>query len=292
MRLVLVSGRSGSGKSTALHALEDLGFTCIDNLPVALLPSLFGELDAVRGQLEPNLQVAVGIDARSLFGKLDQIPEILQKLRSSGVEFDVIYLDAQTPTLLKRFSETRRNHPLSSSLVDLREALALEKSLLEPIASVATRRIDTTDKNLHQLREQIKVQVAPDTAGELSVLFESFGFKHGVPLEADFVFDVRCLPNPFWIPELRPFSGNDYSVVEYLEEQPEVEELLTDIRTFLDRWIPRFAASNRSYLTVAIGCTGGQHRSVYISNRLHEHFSEGRYPAMVRHRELGHVNQP
>lgn len=292
MRLVVVSGRSGSGKSTALHALEDLGFTCIDNLPAALLPSLFSELDAARSQLDPNLRVAVGIDARSLLGKLDQIPEILQKLRSSGAEFDVIYLDAQTPTLLKRFSETRRKHPLSSGLVDLREALTLEKSLLEPIASVATRRIDTTDKNLHQLREQIKVQVAPDTENELSILFESFGYKHGVPLEADFVFDVRCLPNPFWIPELRPLSGSDYSVIEYLQEQPEVAEILADIRTFLERWIPRFAASNRSYLTVAIGCTGGQHRSVYISNCLYEHFAGGEYPAMVRHRELGQIDQP
>lgn len=292
MRLVVVSGRSGSGKSTALHALEDLGFTCIDNLPAALLPSLFSELDAARGQLDPNLRVAVGIDARSLLGKLDQIPEILQKLRSSGVEFDVIYLDAQTPTLLKRFSETRRKHPLSSGLIDLREALTLEKSLLEPIASVATRRIDTTDKNLHQLREQIKVQVAPDTLNELSILFVSFGYKHGVPLEADFVFDVRCLPNPFWIPELRPLSGNDYSVIEYLQEQPDVAELLADTRTFLDRWIPRFAASNRSYLTIAIGCTGGQHRSVYISNCLHEHFADGEYPVMVRHRELGQIDQP
>jgi len=204
MRLVVISGRSGSGKSTALHVLEDLGFTCIDNLPARLLPSLFDELKAGDNQIS---QIAVGIDARNLLGKLDPLPKILEELEKTGVHCEVIFLDARTSVLLRRYSETRRRHPLSSRDVDLNQALAMEKELLDPIAIIASRQIDTTNLTLHQLRDVIKKHVAPDNLGVMAILFTSFGFKHGVPLDADFVFDVRSLPNPYWKPELRQFTG-------------------------------------------------------------------------------------
>ncbi len=283
MRLVIISGRSGSGKSTALHVLEDLGFTCIDNLPASLLPALFTEL---RKGEDGSLRIAVGIDARNLMGRLDPLPEILDTLRNSGVSCEVIFLDARTPVLLRRYSETRRRHPLSSDDLDLHQALALEKQLLDPIASIASRQIDTSNMTLHQLRDLVKKQIVPASEGEMSLLFESFGYKHGVPLDADFVFDVRCLPNPHWIPELRPYTGNDRAVVDFLESQAEVVAMLADMREFLGRWLERFAATNRSYLTVAVGCTGGQHRSVYVCNRLHEGFRADYPNVQIRHREL------
>lgn len=288
MRLVVISGRSGSGKSTALHVLEDMGFTCIDNLPANLLPGLFDELHTQGG----SANIAVGIDARNLVGKLDRLPDILQSLRDSGVECEVIFLDALTSILLRRYSETRRRHPLSSDKVDLRQALAMERELLDPILSIASRQIDTSGLTLHQLRDLIKKQIAPDSHGDMSILFTSFGFKHGVPLDADFVFDVRSLPNPYWKPELRPFTGNDEAVICFLESQTEVAAMFADLTGFLTRWLPQFAASNRSYLTVAIGCTGGQHRSVYICNRLWEHFSAKYHAVQVRHRELDGPHQP
>lgn len=283
-RLVVISGRSGSGKSTALHVLEDLGFTCIDNLPASLLPALFSEIN--RANNDPITQVAVGIDARNLLGRLDPFPEILEQLRASGVNCEVIFLDARTPVLIRRYSETRRRHPLSSQQVDLRQALAMEKDLLDPIAVIASRQIDTSNMTLHQLRDLIKKQIVPDSHGDMAILFTSFGFKHGVPMDADFVFDVRSLPNPYWKPELRHQVGSDTDVIQFLESQPEVAAMLADIIGFLSRWLPRFAATNRSYLTIAIGCTGGQHRSVYICNRLWEHFGEGFANVQVRHREL------
>ena len=282
MRLVVISGRSGSGKSTALHVLEDLGFTCIDNLPANLLPALFEEM-----QDDPaGTRVAVGIDARNLVGKLDHLPDILRKLRDTGVQCEVVFLDAQTPILLRRYSETRRRHPLSSEKVDLRQALAMELELLDPILSIASRQIDTSGLTLHQLRDLIKKQIVPDSQGEMAILFTSFGFKHGVPLDADFVFDVRCLPNPYWITELRAFTGNDEQVIAFLESQTEVAAMFADLTGFLTRWLRHFAATNRSYLTIAIGCTGGQHRSVYICNRLSEHFGGQYHNVQIRHREL------
>ncbi len=282
MRLVVISGRSGSGKSTALHVLEDMGFTCIDNLPANLLPGLFDELHTEGG----SANIAVGIDARNLVGKLDRLPDILHNLRDSGVECEVIFLDAQTSILLRRYSETRRRHPLSSDKVDLRQALAMERELLDPILAIASRQIDTSGLTLHQLRDLIKKQIAPDSHGDMALLFTSFGFKHGVPLDADFVFDVRSLPNPYWKPELRHFTGSDEPVIRFLESQTEVAAMFADLTGFLTRWLPQFAASNRSYLTVAIGCTGGQHRSVYICNRLWEYFSAKYHAVQVRHREL------
>lgn len=284
MRLVVISGRSGSGKSTALHILEDLGFTCIDNLPAGLLPALFSEL--ANASRHAPTQIAVGIDARNLMGKLEELPQILEDLRASGVRCDVVFLDARTPVLIRRYSETRRKHPLSSLNIDLRQALALERDILDPIAAIANRQIDTTNMTLHQLRDLVKKQIVPGSEGDMAILFHSFGFKHGVPLDADFVFDVRTLPNPYWKPELRPFTGLDPEVIAFLESQTEVAAMLADLIGFFSRWLPRMAASNRSYLTIAIGCTGGQHRSVYIAQRLHEHFSREYTNIQVQHREL------
>lgn len=284
MRLVVISGRSGSGKSTALHVLEDLGFTCIDNLPASLLPALFDELSAAAG--DKPVRIAVGIDARNLMGKLEPLAGILDNLRGAGVSCEVVFLDARTPVLIRRYSETRRRHPLSSSNIDLKKALALEWEVLDPIATIANRQIDTSNMTLHQLRDLIKKQIDPDTPDVMAIQFLSFGFKHGAPLDADFVFDVRCLPNPHWKTELRPLTGCDPPVVAFLESQTEVAAMLADLIGFITRWLPRFVASNRSYLTIAIGCTGGQHRSVYIANRLGEYFGN-QYPnVQVSHREL------
>lgn len=286
MRLVVVSGRSGSGKSTALNMLEDAGFTCIDNLPAGLLPGLFGQASPKDSESHWLNNIAVGIDARSLTGDLNRLPEILEKLKSSGVNYEVVYLDAITDVLIQRFSETRRKHPLSSHQIDIKEAIALETELLDPIASIANRRIDTSNMTLHQLRDLIKKQIVPETEGDMAVLFESFAFKRGVPIDADFVFDVRCLPNPYWKHELRPYSGKDQPVIDFLESESEVTEMVSDIIDYLTRWLPRFEANNRSYLTVAIGCTGGQHRSVYISTILGKHFNKDYTNTQIRHREL------
>lgn len=282
-RLVVVSGRSGSGKSTALHILEDLGFTAIDNLPAGMLAELFHHPDL---DTDAPTRIAVGIDARNVAGNLDRFPAILAQLRASGVHCEVIFLDAGPRTLLRRFSETRRRHPLSSDTVDLKRAIALENRILEPVLDVADRRIDTSNMTLHQLRDLITRQIAPDASGLTAVLFQSFAFKHGVPEDADFVFDVRCLPNPHWVPELRHLTGNDAPVIEFMESQTEVAAMLADLSGFLARWIPAFLASNRSYLTIAIGCTGGQHRSVYLCNRLAGQFRHLGIKLQARHREL------
>lgn len=282
-RLIVISGRSGSGKSTALHVLEDVGYTCIDNLPASMLVNLLEQIREHREQ--ETLKIAVGIDARNLLGKLEQLPDILDKLSHSGINCEVLFLDARTPNLIRRFSETRRRHPLSSPTVDLKEAIALERELLGPIASIASRHIDTSNMTLHQLRDLIKKQIAPEKGDAMAVVFQSFGFKRGVPSDADFVFDVRCLPNPYWKTELRPFNGGDQPVIEFLDSQTDVAAMLADLNGFLTRWIPRFLATNRSYLTIAIGCTGGQHRSVYIANQLAEQFRPQFNNIHVQHRE-------
>ena len=285
MRLVIISGRSGSGKSTALNVLEDVGFTCIDNLPAGLLPDLIRQTQNDPNSIWPD-KIAIGIDARNVVGRLRDQPAIIQQLKTDGIHCEVIFLDARSPVLIQRFSETRRKHPLSNASIELKEAIAIERELLEPLIDIANRKIDTSNLTLHQLRDIIKKHVVPDSQGELAVLFQSFGFKRGVPVDADFVFDVRCLPNPYWKPELRTYSGNDQPVIEFLETQPDVAHMLADINGFLSRWIPQFQASNRSYLTIAIGCTGGQHRSVYIANQLGLFFGSRLPNIQVRHREL------
>jgi len=290
MRLVVISGRSGSGKTSALNILEDVGFTCIDNLPVSLLPDLINKLRSEN--LRDDLKLAVGIDARNLVGDLSLIPEELELIKARGISVNVLFLQSRRSDLIRRYSETRRKHPLSSSTVSLKEAIDLEKDMLAPIAEIADRNIDTSGLSLHQLRDLIKSTVVPHDTEQMAILFESFGFKRGVPSDADFVFDVRCLPNPHWKLELRALTGNDPEVIEFLESQVDVASMLADIIGFLTRWIPKHQNNNRSYLTVAIGCTGGQHRSVYLANRLAEHFGETYPLVQVVHKQYPANNSP
>lgn len=284
MKLVVISGRSGSGKSTALQALEDIGFYCIDNLPALLLPDLIEQMS--QDPDHPD-KIAVSIDARNLSSNLTQFPEVLGKLRENHwAEYEVLFLDSSEDVLLKRYSSTRRKHPLSDKHQNLQQSIQAESKLLEPIALMADIRLDTTSLSLYELRDTIKLRVAQRKEQTLSVQFESFGFKHGVPLDVDFVFDVRALPNPHWIPELRQYTGKEQPVKEFLGNAPEVVEMIQSIQDFMERWLPRFADNNRSYITIGIGCTGGQHRSVYISEHLASHFSSLMDNVHVRHREL------
>ncbi len=283
MQLIIISGRSGSGKSTALHQLEDEGYYCIDNLPVSLLPALVAE--ARREEFAHFRGTAVCIDARNAWKYLADFGAVMDALPDT-VETEVLFLDAQESALIKRFSETRRKHPLTSDSMPLAEAIARERELLEPIATVASLVLDTSQMTIYELRDAIKQRLLGTASGSMSVLIQSFGFKRGVPADADLVFDVRMLPNPHWVKELRLKNGSDAEVRDFLEAQDITHELYTDIRDFLDTWLPRYRESNRSYMTVAIGCTGGQHRSVYLANRLFQHYRQ-QYPGVhVRHREL------
>ncbi len=283
MQLVIISGRSGSGKSTALHQLEDEGYYCIDNLPVSLLPALVKETS--RDDFSQFRGTAVCIDARNAWKDLASFNDIVDQLPAS-VHSEILYLDADDEALIKRFSETRRRHPLSSNTTPLAEAIDKERGLLGPISSDASLVLDTTQMTIYELRDAIKQRLLKNSTGSMSLLFQSFGFKRGVPADSDLVFDVRMLPNPHWVKSLRLKSGLDREVQEFLESQPLAEELYEDIRNYLDRWLPRYKDSNRSYMTVAIGCTGGQHRSVYLADRLHRHYRD-RFPNIhIRHREL------
>jgi UPF0042 nucleotide-binding protein len=284
MKLVVVSGVSGSGKSTALNVLEDLGFYCIDNLPVGLLPAFAEQMQSLHQDVVS--QIAVGIDVRNLPDELHRFPYILEQLKHKGFACSIAFLDADDPILLKRFSETRRKHPLSMDDTPLTEAIQIERRLLDPISSRADLYIDTSHTNIHQLKELIKLRIEGINAESMALLFESFGFKNGVPADADFVFDVRCLPNPHWEPELRDKTGLDREVISYLCQQNNVADMYESIKGFLDTWIPCFEADNRSYMTVAVGCTGGQHRSVYMANRLGEAFKVIRDNVTIRHRDL------
>ncbi len=262
MRLVVLSGLSGSGKSVALNALEDAGYYCIDNIPVALLQSF---VDETLPRQDPAFsRVALCADARNA-ADIPRLPLLVQQLRKAGIACEVIFLQASEDVLLSRFSETRRKHPLTTDTVSLVEALEQEARLLEPIGDIADLALDTSTMNVHQLVDLIGNRVASRVEGELSILLESFGFKHGLPADADFVFDVRCLPNPYWEPSLRSLTGRDAAVRQYLEERPLVRAMVDDIAAFLQRWIPRYKDTRRPYLTVAIGCTGGRHRSVYVA---------------------------
>jgi len=285
MRLVIISGRSGSGKSTALHVLEDLGYYCIDNIPGGLIPALIEEM-----QQHPSnhkRKVAISIDARNLPENLKRFPQIIQTIDQAGIDSSTVYLDADDQTILTRFSATRRKHPLSNESTSLEEAIYQESELLDAIAGVADLKIDTTHLNLHQLRDIVTQQIAQQNSMQLALLFESFGFKRGVPVDADLVFDVRCLPNPHWENQLKALSGKDQPVIDYFARHRIVTEMLADICQFLEKWLPRFEANNRSYMTVAIGCTGGQHRSVYIAEQLARRFKQPSSNVQVRHRDLG-----
>ncbi|HFQ14692.1 MAG TPA: RNase adapter RapZ [Gammaproteobacteria bacterium] len=284
MKLIIISGLSGSGKSIALNVLEDLQYYCIDNLPAAMLPALADQLQSSRHMTHEH--IAVGIDARNMPADLAGFPAILEDLRARRLEVQIFFLEADNPTLIKRFSETRRRHPLSNEEVPLDEAIIQERSLLEAIAVEADLRIDTSRTNVHQLRELIRSRVRDGNGVQLSLLFESFGFKQGIPVDADFVFDVRCIPNPHWQPDLRRLTGRDPAVAEFLEQHADAVRMFEDIRDFLQNWIPRFEADNRSYMTVAVGCTGGQHRSVYMVEKLADWFREQRPGILLRHREL------
>lgn len=284
MRLLIISGTSGAGKSIVLHALEDIGSYCIDNLPMALLPAFANEmLNARQNQYDT---VAVGIDARNLNNDFAAFPKLLGQLRDSDIHFEVIFVDANDDILIKRFSETRRRHPLTDNEVPLEEAILQERMMLRPVTSHADIQLDTSRTNVHQLRDLVQKRIGGRTHPTLSVLFESFGFKHGLPVEADFVFDVRCLPNPHWEPRLRAKTGRDVEVAHFLENHFEVNRMFEEIKNFLESWLPQFAADNRSYLTIALGCTGGQHRSVYFVERLSEYFRNKQQRVLTRHREL------
>jgi len=283
VRLAVVSGLSGSGKTVALRTLEDLGFYCIDNLPASLLRALAEHALGAGESRYPRL--AVGIDARTASSDSQELPRAFSELASLGLPPFLLFLDARDGALLKRFSETRRRHPLGSEGLSLSDAIARERTILKPIKQIADAEIDTSELNVYQLRRRI-LEAIGITAGGVSLMFESFAFKRGVPNEADFLFDARALPNPHWEPRLRPLSGRDAAVCEYFEARPEVGEFIDDVERFLKRWLPRFDPSERSYLTVAIGCTGGRHRSVYIVERLQERFRSLGGEILCFHREF------
>lgn len=281
MRLIIISGSSGSGKSTALHVLEDMGFICIDNLPASLLPNLVQRINQ-----DDEKQYAVSIDARNSEEDIASLPLLIQNADVAALNYRVVFLDADKHVLLRRFNETRRRHPLSDQDTNLRAAIDKEKNLLKPIVDIANFNIDTSDMGFHDLRDFVKRNIFAFYSSDTSVLFQSFGFKYGLPRDADLVFDVRCLPNPHWDAGLRALTGNDEGVIQFLEKEPEVVDMYNDIRGFLERWLPSYDANNRSYMTICIGCTGGQHRSVYLSNVLTSHFSKIRVDVQCRHRDL------
>lgn len=287
MHLVLISGLSGSGKSIALNVLEDAGYYCVDNLPSALLPTLIEQL---RG--DGREDVAVAIDVRGGAG-IENLPPLVEQLRGDGIETRFLFLDAKDDTLLKRYSETRRRHPLARDSLTLSEAIKEERSRLEAIANIG-HHIDTSDLKAGTLREWVRQFIDAPPGGGLTLLFQSFGFKHGIPLDADLVFDVRCLPNPHYEPELRPLTGRDQPVADFLEAQEEVGRMRDDLFRFVSNWLPSYIRDSRSYLTVAIGCTGGQHRSVFLVEWLARQFDDGGSDLRVlrRHRELAQAPAP
>ncbi len=288
MQIIIVSGYSGSGKSVALATLEDEGYYCIDNIPTAMLPSLVKHLQA-----NPKLSgdnVAVGVDARSQILGLAKLDENIELLKRDGVSVKVLFLTSEFETLLIRFSETRRKHPLSNKNVSLAQAINDERTILQVVTRQADLIIDTTKLNLHQLRQQIRLRLLGQSSGEMSLLFQSFGFKHGAPIDSDFTFDVRCLPNPHWDPALRELTGLDEPVANFLQDHAIVNQMRGSIQTFLETYIPIFQAENRAYLTISIGCTGGQHRSVFITDNLQRHFCKIHKGVSVRHRELSRAN--
>lgn len=280
MKLIIISGRSGSGKTITLHVLEDLGYYCVDNLPVDMLPNLAEKLQ------HDHPHLAVSIDSRNLPNDDALLKQVITQLHRPNWQCEMIYLDADHKSLLRRFSETRRRHPLTNECVSLQEAIEQERLLLSPLATMADMTIDTSYLSQHQLCQLIRDRVAKEKGSPLQLLIQSFGFKNGMPADADFIFDVRCLPNPYWEPTLRALTGRDPAVGEYLQSSSEVLAMIHDIMAFLTTWVPRFEADNRSYLTVYIGCTGGRHRSVYIAEQLVQHAKMSKMDVQIRHRDL------
>lgn len=279
MKLVMVSGRSGSGKSVVLRVLEDLGYYCVDNLPLPLMDSL---LEQLKGRSE---LVAISVDVRNM---PEQDIELEKQLANLPADTELLsfFLDASDEVLLKRYSETRRLHPLSHSQVSLKEAIELEGKLLSPVADLVDHYIDTSNRNIYDLSDRVREILLGTVDKELVINFESFGFKHGMPSEADFMFDVRFLPNPHWEPKLRPLTGLDEPVQQFLAQQPMVNKFVWQIENLLATWLPHLERNNRSYLTIAIGCTGGQHRSVYVTEQLAKLFNDSKHNVKARHREL------
>ncbi len=277
MHLIILTGLSGSGKSVALRALEDSGFYCIDNLPATMLP-------LISQHVETNLHqnIAVSIDSRS--AAIETLPNAITLLKDSGHIVDLIFLEASTETLVKRFSETRRKHPLSDKETTLAESISHEQDLLANLSQIA-HRVDTSNSNANALRKHIRELIAQPT-NEMVLLFSSFGFKNGLPLDADFVFDVRSLPNPHYDHALRPLTGKDEAVASFLQNTPMALEMLADIKQFVEKWLFSFEQDNRSYLSIGIGCTGGQHRSVFFVEQLSAYFKTSKYKVIIRHREL------
>jgi len=291
-RLIIISGLSGSGKSVALHALEDLGYYCIDNLPAALLPSLIDEV--TKAGENPANRIAVGVDARNRHDDLFALPAQIQALQDSGMQTDLLFLQADDNELLKRYGETRRRHPLAEAGTELHAAIERERNILGPIINAADLVIDTSRISVYELADAIRERVDRRKTRNLSILLQSFGFKHGIPADADFVFDLRCLPNPYWQAELRGLNGLDPAVVEFLDSEESFIRMYEDILTFLQSWIPEYVSVSRSYLTVALGCTGGQHRSVRMTEKLAAALNESHEPVHTRHNELpiNSVNTP
>jgi len=282
MQLIIVTGLSGSGKSIVLKALEDCGYYCIDNLPATLLPQISQHLGVKDSGAADQDRVAISIDTRS--AALETLPDNIDQLKTQGIAVQVIFLESNVETLVKRFSETRRRHPLSDEKTTLAESIQHERDLLAQLADLG-HRIDTSDLSANTLRSWVKDFVTHEKSG-LTLLFASFGFKHGIPLDADFVFDVRSLPNPHYDPKLKSLTGKDKPVKSFLEGQQSVHAMYDDIRNFVERWLPSFVQDNRSYLTIAIGCTGGQHRSVYFAEELGKYFRNEQQKVLIRHREL------
>ena len=289
MELIIITGLSGSGKSIALRVLEDSGYYCIDNLPATLLPQISHHLDATNQN-----KVAISIDSRS--AALEALPNAIEMLRNSGVLAQVLFLESSIETLVKRFSETRRKHPLSDANTTLAESISHERDLLAGLVGLG-HHIDTSNLSANTLRQYIRElittqpDVEEDNSNSMVLLFTSFGFKNGIPLDADFVFDVRSLPNPHYDPILKSLTGKDAAVKTFLEKEPNVIEMLADIQHYVEKWLPSFVQDNRSYLTVSIGCTGGQHRSVYFVEKLalyfgSSYFKQQKQRVIVRHREL------
>jgi UPF0042 nucleotide-binding protein len=284
MRLILVGGLSGAGKTVALNMLEDVGFYCVDNLPAPMLQTFVGH--ALRAESDVFARVAIGIDARNSAADIEALPGVVQQLKRSGLRCELLMLLASDDELLRRYAETKRRHPLSREGHDLRDAIARERQLLEPIIDAADVIVDTTRLGVHGLRDVILQRIERRAQGELSITFESFGYKHGLPADADFVFDARTLPNPYWDPKLRALTGLDPEVIRYLDAQPAAQQLCEDIARFVAARIPEHQAGNRRYLTIAIGCTGGQHRSVYLVERLAARFAPAHPSVLTRHSSL------
>lgn len=283
MKIIIVSGLSGSGKTVALHTLEDAGYFCIDNLPLGMLPDLIDNLTQAKA-LHYD-QVAIAIDARSGVDKSERFGDITAQVLKHPIELTVLFLTADTNRLLKRFSETRRKHPLSQQGLPLADAIQQEKDLLEDIQANADLTIDSSEFNVHELRRTLISRLLPKDPQEMGILIQSFGFKNGVPADTDFLFDVRCLPNPHWEATLKPLNGQHADVIRYLENYPEVDAMFSSIKHFFEQWIPHFENENRSYMTLSIGCTGGQHRSVYLVEKVAAALRQNRKQVSVRHRD-------